>query len=424
MIRAMCRYGDWVGATACVLRRDGSRLFMVRLVAACLTSLVAISVQPVGAGQLVSLPYSKARAYRQSSQMVWETVREVADAWGLKAETQDGSSRILVSEWKRFSDFDGSPFLQSLPTLSVDGAQLIPVEFQLHVFVSPFVEPARVHVATVLRTELDQNQYVHHGVAFPANEFFRELEAQLGATGVTIPVASPSESNPCLAARGIASETTGAIDLTPVRGLADVEVYHPAVQAEALVLLEVTIGFDGSVVASRVVSVNGADDHSEVFAQAAENIASLWRYRPAERDNCPVSVVATVAMSFGRDEVRPLFYSRTLPERELASVSESVTRVYTPDDEGLQNPRLLEQMTPQYTHAAQAQQIEGEVWVEAVVMPDGTVGDIHVTRSLDMKFGLDVEAVIAAKQWRFAPGTRGGQPVAVQVGIALEFDLN
>lgn len=40
-----------------------------------------------------------------------------------------------------------------------------------------------------------------------------------------------------------------------------------------------------------------------------------------------------------------------------------------------------------------------------------------------MKFGLDVSAVIAAKQWRFDPGTRDGEPVAVQVGIALEFRL-
>ena len=396
---------------------------MIRMVAAFLASLVAISVQPVGAGQLVSLPYSNARAYKQSSETVWETVQDLADAWGLKAAINDESSQILVSEWKRFSDFDGSPFFQSVPTLSLDGTQLVPSEFQLHVFVSPFVEPARVHVAAVLRTEREQDHYVHHGVGFAANDFFRELEARLGATGVTIPVAGSSGSNPCLAARGIASPTIGTVDLTSVRRLADVEVHHPAVQSEALVQLDVTIGFDGSVVASRVVSVNGADDESEVFAQAAENIVALWRYRPAERDNCPVSVVATVAMSFGSDESRPLFYSRTLPERELGSAPQSVSRVYAPDDDGLQNPRLLEEMTPQYTRAAQVQQIEGEVWVEAVVRPDGSVGEVHVTRSLDMKFGLDVEAVIAAKQWRFEPGTREGDPVSVQVGIALEFYL-
>ena len=418
----MCRLrNDWVRSIVRSRWGHESGLFITKMVAVCLGSLVAVSVQQVDAGQLVSLPYSNARAYQQSSQTVWETVQEVVDAWDVRPLAQNGSSRVLISEWKRFSDFSGSPFLQSVPTLSVGGAQTVPVEFQLHVFVSPFVEPARVHVATVLRTELEQNQYVHHGLAFPANEFFRELEVRLGATGVTIPFDNSNARNSCLS---VSRGPSSPVDLTPVRGLADVEVYYPAVPSDALVILQITIGFDGSVVASRVVSVNGVDDESELFAQAATNIVSLWRYRPAERDSCPVSVVATVAMSFGRDESGPVFYSRTLAERELISESESVTRMYTVDDVGLQNPRLLEEMTPQYTRAAQGRQIEGEVWVDAVVMPDGTVGDIQISRSLDMKFGLDVEAVVAAKQWRFEPGTLDGVPVAVQVGIALEFNLN
>ena len=397
---------------------------MIRMVAAFLGSLVVMSVHTAGAGQLTSLPYSNARAYRQSSKMVWETVQNVADAWGLETDTKDESSQLLVSDWKRFSDFKGSPFFQSLPTIPADGARLVPTDFQLHVFVSPFVEPTRVHVAAVLLTELEEGQYVHHGFGFAATEFFRELEAQLGSTGTTIPVASSSESNPCLARRGLGSPPGGVVDLTPVRRLIDFEFLYPAVQSDALVILDVTIGFDGAVVASRVVSVNGAESaQSEAFAQAAQNIVSLWRYRPAERDGCPVSVMATVVMSFGLDDARPLFYSRTLPERERDSTAISVSRFYTTDDDGLQNPRLLEETTPQYTPGAQGQQIEGEVWLDAVVLPDGRVGDIHVTKSLDMKYGLDGAAVIAAKQWRFNPGTRDGEPVAVQVGIALEFHL-
>ena len=352
---------------------------MIRMVAAFLGGLVAISAHPVGAGQLTSLPYSDARAYRQSSEMVWETVLEVADAWGLKTAATDGPSHVLVSNWKRFSDFDGSPFFQSVPTLPADGAQLVPVEFQLHVYVSPFVEPARVHVATVLRTELEQNRYVHHGVGFAATEFFRELEARLGSAGATIPADSSTGSNPCLAMRETGSPTTGGVDLTPVRRLTEVDVLYPAVESEALVILDVTIGFDGAVVASRVVSVNGAEIvRPDLFAQAAENLVSLWRYRPAARDGCPVSVMATVVMSFGLDGSRPLFYSRTLPERERVSAPEAVGRVYTTDDDGLQNPRLLEETAPRYTPGAQGQQIEGEVWLDAVVLPDGTVGDIHV----------------------------------------------
>jgi TonB family protein len=39
------------------------------------------------------------------------------------------------------------------------------------------------------------------------------------------------------------------------------------------------------------------------------------------------------------------------------------------------------------------------------VLPDGSVGRVAVVKSLDGSFGLDAEAVKAARQWRFTPGT-------------------
>ena len=67
--------------------------------------------------------------------------------------------------------------------------------------------------------------------------------------------------------------------------------------------------------------------------------------------------------------------------------------------------------------------VQGTVLLECVVQPDGTVGDVQVVRSLDSTFGLDQEAIKAAKQWRFAPGTRLGEPVSVLVTIELTFTL-
>ncbi|MAM85197.1 MAG: hypothetical protein CL472_11100 [Acidobacteria bacterium] len=67
--------------------------------------------------------------------------------------------------------------------------------------------------------------------------------------------------------------------------------------------------------------------------------------------------------------------------------------------------------------------VQGSVWIEAVVMPDGSVGEVRITKSLDRVFGLDQEALRAVRQWRFAPGTRFGQPVPVLVVIELTFTL-
>ena len=55
--------------------------------------------------------------------------------------------------------------------------------------------------------------------------------------------------------------------------------------------------------------------------------------------------------------------------------------------------------------------------------PTERSGRLEVVRSLDSTFGLDEEALKAAKQWRFAPGTRFGQAVAVLVTIELTFTL-
>jgi TonB family protein len=90
---------------------------------------------------------------------------------------------------------------------------------------------------------------------------------------------------------------------------------------------------------------------------------------------------------------------------------------------GVDSPRLLRSVRPNYTSEAMRAKVQGVVRLEGVVLPDGTVGDVRVVRSLDNVFGLDEEAIKAAKQFRFAPGTRFGQPVAVLVTFEIEFTL-
>lgn len=90
---------------------------------------------------------------------------------------------------------------------------------------------------------------------------------------------------------------------------------------------------------------------------------------------------------------------------------------------GVTSPRLLKEIKPIYTAEAMRAKVQGIVTLRAVVMPDGSVGRVEVVKSLDAVFGLDQEAIKAARQWRFAPGMRLGEPVAVRVQLELSFTL-
>jgi periplasmic protein TonB len=96
--------------------------------------------------------------------------------------------------------------------------------------------------------------------------------------------------------------------------------------------------------------------------------------------------------------------------------------VYRPGN-GVTLPRLLREVKPDYTTDAMRAKVQGTVLLECVVNINGEVEQIKVVRSLDQTFGLDQQAIKAAKQWRFAPATRLGQPVAVLVTIELSFTL-
>ena len=86
-------------------------------------------------------------------------------------------------------------------------------------------------------------------------------------------------------------------------------------------------------------------------------------------------------------------------------------------------PRLISETKPAYTANAMRARIQGSVWLQAVVLPDGSVGAARVVRSLDATFGLDDEAVRTVKMWRFAPATLAGRAIPIRIDIELAFSL-
>jgi TonB family protein len=96
---------------------------------------------------------------------------------------------------------------------------------------------------------------------------------------------------------------------------------------------------------------------------------------------------------------------------------------FTSQDGGVVLPVAKFKVNPTYPEEAQAAKITGLVILQAIVLADGTVGDVTVTQSLDKEYGTDQASVIAVKQWLFEPGTKDGKPVDVQIHITINFTL-
>lgn len=109
-------------------------------------------------------------------------------------------------------------------------------------------------------------------------------------------------------------------------------------------------------------------------------------------------------------------------ETKFVSPSEFLAGARPSDERGLVAPKVVTHVEPKYTREAMQQKIAGNVMVEAVVEKDGSVSRAMVTQSLNPD--LDTNALRAAIDWKFQPGTLNGEPVTTLVHLSMEFRLH
>lgn len=88
---------------------------------------------------------------------------------------------------------------------------------------------------------------------------------------------------------------------------------------------------------------------------------------------------------------------------------------------GVTPPRVILQKEPEFTDEARRAKYQGTDLLMLVVDKTGHVQNIRVVRPLGM--GLDRKAVETVSNWQFNPGTRNGDPVAVELGVEVNFHL-
>lgn len=82
----------------------------------------------------------------------------------------------------------------------------------------------------------------------------------------------------------------------------------------------------------------------------------------------------------------------------------------------LNNPK------PPYPSVAFQMRIQGTVMLKALVLPDGTCGDVVLARSSGNSF-LDESALKTVAQWKFTPAKSQGKDVSQWVSIPITFSI-
>lgn len=118
--------------------------------------------------------------------------------------------------------------------------------------------------------------------------------------------------------------------------------------------------------------------------------------------------------------MRRLFAGFGLLALLIASDTNGQTSVYTPGN-GVIAPRVVRRVRPVYPASAEKARRQGSAMLECVVATNGTVSGVSVARASDQEFSD--AAVAAAWQYRFSPGMKDGQPVAVRIPLELVFTL-
>jgi TonB family protein len=205
------------------------------------------------------------------------------------------------------------------------------------------------------------------------------------------------------------------------------------------VVLEAVVQTDGAVGDIRIVR---SLDKRFGLDQEALRVAKLWLFEPARKDGFPVPVIVEIVVQFRlrADAGRGGPPRIGVPSGTFtASASQQVQSVPVlsdePDEEflkgahrltdpGVDAPKAKTTVQPAYPASAGNARPTGLVEIDAIVMPDGTVGKTRVAKSMDKPVGIagfDAAALAAVKQWVFEPGRKDGVAAPIVVRLLIEF---
>ena len=295
---------------------DGATRWQAALVASTFVVAIAIAAAPLltshaaralASGAQTAWPHKEGRVFGMSSKDAWRRVQDRLKELGLEAEETDGENRLLLTKPVYFGDrrFEWLP----RPKLS---QQYAAVRTRFEVFVSPFVEPARLYVGSV--TELHQlkgkrSQAILYNDPTVNTALLRQLAKALGQDGFPIPssdeerrklAASMLDGKPDECARRAESckAASGQVQKPEKLPLSEFEIPYPEQAArervEAPVVVELDVSEDGAVIGGRLQG----SPVGRQLAPSAAGATSLLVFSPLRLCGCPAPHVTVYTINY------------------------------------------------------------------------------------------------------------------------------
>jgi hypothetical protein len=192
---------------------------------------------------------------------------------------------------------------------------------ELRVFVSPYAEPARVYVSSIMRDPDpgdSRNDIVRYNAGELESAFFTALEKAIGQPGEPIPMAAPARAALAHRLLGAAADTDvclkrleddeplgmnpdgGVMAPQKIKDSDAIPVYaggKPRDRNAGQPRIDATITEDGALIPVRLIQTGTTE---AAFTAAVLGAASLWHYEPVKIDGCNVPVRLTLAVEPAR----------------------------------------------------------------------------------------------------------------------------
>jgi TonB family protein len=252
---------------------------------------------------------NQGRMYSVSASAAWKKLLEWLARTGIKTKTVDAAHQVVFT---KLVNVRGG----ALPFPATIEGGYVPRRFQIQVFVSPYAEPARVYVASLIEADRQIGRgteaWVVYNSPIPSTWLLEEFSKYLGDPGRLMPETATARtaladqlrtdaSAPACAPSGVSGSVKPPVkffDLSPVY-----PARLQAVRRTGQVRYEFFIQEDGSAVFSRFVdspaiptALAAVTPEDQAFFDAARAILTFWRFEPTRVGGCPV-------VSFGYADV-------------------------------------------------------------------------------------------------------------------------